>query len=45
MSGHFEEFIAMPQAKDGPKGGVRIGYKNCYRYFNNTEFVTLAKGS
>ena len=41
---HLEEFIAMPQAKDGPKGGVRIGYKNCYRYFNNTEFVTLAKG-
>ncbi len=34
----------MPQAKSGPKEGVRIGYKNCHRYFNNTEFVTVAKG-
>ncbi len=41
---HLEEFLEMPQAKSGPKEGVRIGYKNCHRYFNNTEFVTLAKG-
>lgn len=40
---HFEEFLKMPQAK-GPRGGLQIGYKNCYRYFNNTEFVALAKG-
>lgn len=41
---HFEEFLKLPEAKDGPHGGSRIGYKNCHRYFNNTEFVTLVKG-
>ena len=41
---HFEEFLAFPEAKGGPSGGIRVGYKNCYRYFNNTEFVALAKG-
>lgn len=40
---HFEDFLKMPQAK-GPRGGLQIGYKNCHRYFNNTEFVALAKG-
>ena len=40
---HFEEFLKMPQAL-GPKDGLRLGYKNCFRYLNNTEFVTLAKG-
>lgn len=41
---HFEEFLALPEAKGGPSGGIRVGYKNCHRYFNNTEFVALAKG-
>lgn len=40
---HVEEFLALPQAK-GPNGGEQIGYRNCHRYLNNTEFVTLAKG-
>ena len=40
---HLEDFLKMPQAK-GPMGGLQVGYKNCYRYFNNTEFVALAKG-
>jgi hypothetical protein len=41
---HLEEFLTFSEAKAGPNGGLRIGYKNCHRYFNNTEFVTLAKG-
>jgi len=28
----------------GPKGGKRLSYKNVRRYFDNTEFVTLASG-
>lgn len=43
-SPHFEEFLTFPEAKGGPSGGIRVGYKNCHRYFNNTEFVSLAKG-
>lgn len=41
---HLEEFLSFPQAQGGPLGGIRVGYKNCYRYFNNTEFLKLAKG-
>lgn len=41
---HFEEFLKLPEAHDGPLGGLRVGYKNCHRYFNNTEFVALVKG-
>lgn len=41
---HFEEFLTLPEAQGGPSGGLRVGYKNCYRYFNNTEFVALVKG-
>ena len=41
---HFEEFLTFPESMGGPSGGVRVGYKSCHRYFNNTEFVTLAKG-
>ena len=41
---HFEEFLTLPDARGGPSGGIRVGYKNCHRYFNNTEFVALAKG-
>ncbi|WP_459723452.1 hypothetical protein [Sideroxyarcus sp. TK5] len=40
---HVEEFLALPQAT-GQNGGKQIGYRNCHRYLNNTEFVTLAKG-
>jgi hypothetical protein len=40
---HLQQFLKMPEAQ-GPKGGIQIGYKNCFRYFNNTEFITLAKG-
>ena len=43
-SPHFEEFLTFPEAKGGPSGGIRVGYKNCHRYFNNSEFVSLAKG-
>lgn len=28
----------------GPKGGSRLSYKNVRRYFDNTEFVTMASG-
>ncbi len=41
---HFEEFLTLPEAKDGPSGGIRAGYKNCHRFFNNTEFIALVKG-
>jgi hypothetical protein len=41
---HLEEFLSFPQAQGGPLGGIRVGYKNCHRYFNNTQFVSLAKG-
>ncbi|MGF6815889.1 hypothetical protein OKW33_002695 [Paraburkholderia atlantica] len=39
---HLEEFLGLPEAK-GPKGGVSVGYQNCPRYLNNTEFVQLAQ--
>ena len=39
---HLREFLSLPEAK-GKKGGIRVGYQNCPRYFNNTEFTQLAK--
>ena len=39
---HLREFLTVPEAA-GSKGGLSIGYHNCPRYFNNTEFVQLAK--
>lgn len=39
---HLREFITLPEAK-GPRGGLSIGYLNCPRYLNNTEFVQLAR--
>lgn len=39
---HLREFLELPEAR-GPSGGVSIGYKNCPRYLNNTEFVQLAR--
>ena len=29
---------------NGPKGGKRLSYQNVRRYFDNTEFVTIASG-
>lgn len=39
---HLSEFLTLPEAK-GPNGGTSIGYYNCPRYLNNTEFVQLAR--
>ena len=38
----LREFLALPEAR-GPSGGLRVGYGNCPRYLNNTEFVQLAR--
>ncbi len=44
MSGlHLDEFLALPEAK-GRNAGRLVGYDNCPRYFNNTEFISLAQG-
>lgn len=39
---HLTEFLTLPQAS-GKLGGKRIGYGNCPRYLNNTQFVELAR--
>lgn len=39
---HLREFLTLPEIV-GPKGGLAVGYHNCPRYLNNTEFVQLAK--
>jgi hypothetical protein len=39
---HLREFLTLPEAA-GPKGGLAVGYHNCPRYFNNTEFIQLAR--
>lgn len=39
---HLREFLSLPAAH-GPKGGLSVGYHNCPRYFNNTEFIQLAR--
>lgn len=39
---HLREFLRLPEAK-GPCGGLSVGYENCPRYFNNTEFIQLAR--
>jgi len=39
---HLREFLTLPEAK-GPKEGLSVGYKNCPRYLNNTEFIDLAR--
>ncbi|MES2741877.1 MAG: hypothetical protein V4754_13125 [Pseudomonadota bacterium] len=39
---HFREFLTLPEAK-GENGGTLVGYHNCPRYLNNTEFVQLAR--
>jgi hypothetical protein len=39
---HVEYFLSLPEATL-QRHGRRIGYENCPRYFNNSEFVTLAR--
>ena len=39
---HIDQFLALPESK-GEHGGHRIGYENCPRYFNNTQFIELAR--
>lgn len=39
---HLREFLTLPEAI-GARGGKSIGYHNCPRYLNNTEFVQLAR--
>lgn len=42
-AGHLEHFLSLPEAtQEG--AGRRVGYRNCPRYLNNTEFVSLARG-
>jgi len=39
---HLREFLILPESH-GPKGGLSVGYHNCPRYLNNTEFIQLAR--
>lgn len=39
---HLDEFLGLPEARRG-RGGISIGYHNCPRYLNNTEFIQLAR--
>lgn len=39
---HLEAFLALSDS-DGPRGGKRVGYDNCPRYLNNTQFVDLVR--
>jgi hypothetical protein len=38
---YVKQFLTLPDAT-GPRGGQRIGYGNCPRYLNNSQFVDLA---
>lgn len=39
---HVHHFLGLPEAR-GTFGGLSIGYHNCPRYLNNTEFILLAR--
>lgn len=39
---HLKRFLSLPEAS-GEHGGHRVGYSNCPRYLNNTQFVELAR--
>jgi len=39
---HLRHFLTLPDA-NGQHGGLRVGYDNCPRYLNNTQFVDLAR--
>ncbi|PKO43689.1 MAG: hypothetical protein CVU30_06645 [Betaproteobacteria bacterium HGW-Betaproteobacteria-3] len=38
----LKHFLTLPEAT-GNRGGQRIGYGNCSRYLNNSQFVELAR--
>lgn len=38
---YLKHFLTLPESK-GDNGGRRIGYENCLRYLNNTQFIELA---
>jgi len=39
---YLKRFLALPEAR-GKHGGYRVGYNNCPRYLNNSQFVDLAR--
>ena len=39
---YLKHFLTLPEA-NGKHGGQRIGYGNCPRYLNNSQFVDLAR--
>jgi hypothetical protein len=39
---HLSHFLTLPDAT-GQHGGLRVGYDNCPRYLNNSQFVELAR--
>lgn len=39
---HLDTFLTLPEAK-GKQDGIFVGYQNCPRYLNNTEFIQLAQ--
>lgn len=39
---YLKRFLALPEAR-GKHGGHRVGYNNCPRYLNNSQFVDLAR--
>lgn len=40
----YWKFLSKHPGLIGPKGGKRLSYRNVRRYFDNTEFVTIASG-
>ncbi len=41
---NYWKLLSKHPSMNGPKGGKRLSYKNVRRYFDNTEFTTLAGG-
>lgn len=39
---YLKRFLALPESQ-GKHGGYRVGYSNCPRYLNNSQFVDLAR--
>lgn len=39
---HLREFLTVPEIA-GVRNGLSVGYHNCPRYLNNTEFIQLAR--
>ncbi len=39
---HLDEFLQLPEARN-KRGSTSVGYHNCPRYLNNSEFIQLAK--